>query len=103
MARLGHGMVRIFQGVLALIHLSYTVIELFGCHAIIENDPVPHIDGQVTAVLVLRQQVLLHHNHCVLIMVHITGHHIPDPFTLTCLLHEVIYDDHIFILGVQFR
>ena len=97
MAQLGHGMVHIFQGVLALIHLSHTVIELFGCHAVIENDPVPHIDGQVTAVL--RQQVLLHHNHCVLIMVHITGHHIPDPFTLTCLLHEVIYDDHIFILG----
>ena len=76
MAWLGHGMVHIFQGVLALIHLSHTVIELFGCHPIIENDPVPHIDGQVTAVLVLGQQVLLHHNHCVLIMVHIKGHHI---------------------------
>ena len=46
MAWLGHGMVHIFKGILALIHLSHTVIELFGCHAIIENDPVPHIDGQ---------------------------------------------------------
>ena len=75
--------------------------ELVLCHVVIEHCPVSDIDGHVTAVPVLGEQILEDHNHSEAVVVDITGHLVSDLRDAAGLLSQVINDNYVFGLGVK--